>query len=259
MLRLSLTASAAIIALGLAACGEPTEPAGDAPDASQAGIDAAGGDPAMDANTSEQPDAPAEPAAQADASADSDPSGEVAAILADARACGAAGAPADFTAEPPAEGQDAASYNAQVSASWLSANAERACVFTLPGGLQFTIAEAVESGPSPRSGELVQVHYEGRLITGEVFDSSYERGQPATFPSDRLIPGWVEALPLMRVGEDWTLFIPSELGYGPRGTPGGPIGPNQALIFRVELLGLPGRPEIDLDALGADEAGGDEG
>lgn len=79
------------------------------------------------------------------------------------------------------------------------------------------------------------VHYEGRLTDGTVFDSSYERGQPATFPSDRLIPGWVEILPMMSVGDEWEIVIPSELAYGPRGA-GGSIPPNSTLIFKLELL-----------------------
>ena len=108
------------------------------------------------------------------------------------------------------------------------------------------------ASPDPR-GELVEVNYEGTLINGEVFDSSYARGQSATFPSNRLIRGWVEALPLMRVGETWELYIPPDLGYGVRGTPGGPIGPNQALVFQLELVGL---PEAENSEAGpADDAG----
>ena len=94
---------------------------------------------------------------------------------------------------------------------------------------------------SPVSGDRVTVHYRGQFPNGEEFDSSYSRGEPATFPSDRLIEGWVEALPLMRVGEVWELYIPSELAYGARGV--GPIGPNQSLVFQLELVGLPDAAE----------------
>jgi FKBP-type peptidyl-prolyl cis-trans isomerase len=224
MSRLRLTCSAAVLALGLAACGggsDEAEPEAPGADTQDAGQDSA---------------APAEAVVQ-----DPGPSEAVRAILADARACGPAPAAMAFETGEPAEGQAQASFNAAVSQRFLAENADRDCVFELPSGLQFTIVTAVEDAPSPTSGELVRVDYEGRLVSGEIFDSSYERGESAVFPSDRLISGWVEALPLMRVGEEWTLFIAPELGYGQRGTPNGPIGPNQALIFKIELLGLPGR------------------
>lgn len=164
------------------------------------------------------------------------------ALLEQARACTAE------AAEPFAFGVDGitalaepALFNAELSAAFIEAARERECVFTLASGLSLRIDRAVtdETAASPESGDLVTVHYEGKLVSGEVFDSSYARDEPATFPSDRLIAGWVEALPLMRVGEAWTLYIPSDLAYGERGTPGGPIGPNQALTFRLELLALP--------------------
>lgn len=161
--------------------------------------------------------------------------------VAQARACSASGREAaPFTSPERSSDQNTAQYNAAVSAAFLEANASQPCVFTLPSGLQFRIDQAVEDAPSLlRSGERVQVHYEGQLIDGTVFDSSFARGAPAVFPSDRLIAGWVEALPLMHLGEEWTLFIPANLAYGADGTRGGPIGPNQALIFRLALLGLP--------------------
>lgn len=161
-------------------------------------------------------------------------------VLAEARACARSGEDAPF--EPPAResSQNTAQYNAAVSAAFLEANASNPCVFTLPSGLQFRVDVAAEDGASIiRPGEPAEVHYEGRLIDGTVFDSSYERGQSAVFASDRLIAGWVEALPLMRTGEAWTLFIPSDLAYGRYGTRGGPIGPNQALVFQLELISLP--------------------
>lgn len=136
--------------------------------------------------------------------------------------------------------QDLGAHNAALSTAFITAARAQPCVFELTSGLNIRIDRAVldDNAVSPRSGELVTVNYEGRHIDGSVFDSSYARGTPATFPSDRLIAGWVEALPLMRVGEEWTLYIPSALGYGEVGTQGGPIGPNEALTFRLELISV---------------------
>lgn len=248
MLRLRLTCSAAVLALGLAACGGESEDADMTDETMNAGaedsaMDGAGSEPAGDAIGGEENEA----AQQSDPSepmrATAAPSDEVLQIVEEARSCETEQAAMSFEAAEQGEDQDEASYNAQVSQSFLDNNRDRDCVFELPSGLQFTIVTAATDAPSPSSGELVRVDYEGRLVSGETFDSSYERGQAAVFPSDRLITGWVEALGLMRVGEEWTLFIPAELGYGQRGTPGGPIGPNQALVFKVELLGLPGREQ----------------
>ena len=109
-------------------------------------------------------------------------------------------------------------------------------VTTLPSGLQYIILQEAEGGkPGPRS--MVTVHYEGKLINDKIFDSSYKRGQPATFGVYQVIPGWTEALQLMTVGSKWRLFIPSNLGYGARGA-GSSIPPNATLIFDVELLGI---------------------
>lgn len=162
-------------------------------------------------------------------------------LLAEARACDRSGREdADFDIPERSADQNTAQYNTAVSSAFLEANAANPCVFTLPSGLQIRVDQAAAGGGSiARPGERVEVHYEGRLIDGTVFDSSYARGAPAVFPSDRLIAGWVEALPLMRTGEAWTLFIPADLAYGRDGTRGGPIGPNQALIFRLELISLP--------------------
>ena len=95
-------------------------------------------------------------------------------------------------------------------------------------------------GPQPSAQDQVVVHYEGKLIDGTVFDSSIDRGEPATFGVTQVIPGWVEALQLMKAGSKWRLFIPSELAYGPQGA-GGVIGPNQTLIFDVELIEVVGK------------------
>jgi len=129
--------------------------------------------------------------------------------------------------------------NAAASDAYLNAVRNEVCVFELPSGLLYRIRQSVEEGASPVSGDMVTVHYQGLFPHGGEFDSSYSRGEPATFPSDRLISGWVEALPLMRVGEVWELYIKPELAYGASPRPGGPIGPNQALVFQLELIDLP--------------------
>lgn len=105
-------------------------------------------------------------------------------------------------------------------------------------GLEYVVLRSGDpGGASPVGGQYVSVHYEGRLAAdGSMFDSSYERGDPADFPANRLIPGWVEALQLMKPGDHWMLYIPAELGYGPAGTPDGVIPPGAALQFEVELL-----------------------
>ena len=119
---------------------------------------------------------------------------------------------------------------------FLEENGKQEGVVTLPSGLQYKVL-SVGNGPKPRKGDTVRCHYEGRLINGEVFDSSYRRKQPAEFPVTGVIAGWVEALQLMPVGSKWQLFIPSELAYGSRGA-GQSIGPNETLIFDIELLGI---------------------
>lgn len=245
MLRLRLTASAAVLALGLAACGSQSEDA-------QTGMEGEAGQSsdAATAGDADQTDAETTQTASEPMATGPQPSAEIMQIVTQARACATDQGAMDFTAPDQGEGVDQASYNAEVSRSYLEQNAGRDCVFELPSGLQFTIVTAVNDAPSPNPGELVRVDYEGRLLSGDVFDSSYARGQAAVFPSDRLISGWVEALALMHVGEEWTLFIPPELGYGQRGTPGGPIGPNQALVFKIELLGLPGREQSGLAGQG---------
>ncbi len=117
---------------------------------------------------------------------------------------------------------------------FLDENSKREGVVTLPSGLQYEVLQE-GNGEKPSDTSRVTVHYEGRLSDGKVFDSSYKRGQPATFGVRQVISGWTEALQLMPVGAKWRLFIPSELGYGSRGA-GGSIPPNAALVFDVELL-----------------------
>ncbi|MEE9255485.1 MAG: FKBP-type peptidyl-prolyl cis-trans isomerase [Pseudomonadales bacterium] len=119
--------------------------------------------------------------------------------------------------------------------TFLADNRERDGVTTTRSGLQYEVIRSGD-GPSPSAGDRVKTHYRGELIDGTVFDSSYERGQPMTFRVNQVIGGWTEALQLMKVGAKWRLFIPSELGYGPRGAAAGRIPPNAVLVFEVELL-----------------------
>lgn len=108
---------------------------------------------------------------------------------------------------------------------------------TTPSGLKYvTVVEG--NGASPSATDMVTVHYTGRLLDGTVFDSSVERGQPTTFPLQAVIKGWTEGLQLMKTGGQTVFYIPSNLAYGEMGTPGGPIGPNQDLIFEVELISI---------------------
>ena len=118
--------------------------------------------------------------------------------------------------------------------AFLDRNGAREEVITTNSGLQYEVLVSGD-GASPDLTDLVTVHYNGTLTDGTVFDSSVQRGQPAEFPANRLIAGWVEALQLMQVGDKWMLYIPSELAYGDRGA-GGVIGPGATLVFEIELL-----------------------
>ena len=119
---------------------------------------------------------------------------------------------------------------------FLEENGKKEGVITLPSGLQYEVLQEGE-GAKPKATDQVKCHYHGTLLSGEVFDSSVQRGQPATFGVNQVIKGWVEALQLMAVGSKWRLFIPSELAYGTQGA-GNSIEPNSTLIFDVELLGI---------------------
>jgi FKBP-type peptidyl-prolyl cis-trans isomerase FklB len=119
--------------------------------------------------------------------------------------------------------------------TFLTENAAREGVVTLESGLQYEVLEAAE-GAHPGPSDMVTTHYRGTLVDGTVFDSSYDRGEPASFPLDGVIPGWTEALQLMAVGAKWRLYIPPSLAYGEQDR--GPIPGNSTLIFDVELLNI---------------------
>jgi hypothetical protein len=120
--------------------------------------------------------------------------------------------------------------------AFLKANREKEGVVTLESGLQYQVLQQ-GNGPSPRPTDRVRTHYHGTLIDGSVFDSSVEQGEPVTFGVTEVIAGWTEALQRMKVGDKWRIFLPSELAYGGQGA-GAEIGPNSALIFEIELLGI---------------------
>ena len=124
--------------------------------------------------------------------------------------------------------------NKKAGEAYLAENAKRPEVHVTASGLQYQIIKEGE-GECPTKNDSVTVHYTGALISGQVFDSSVERGEPATFGVTQVIPGWVEALQMMKPSAEWRLFIPSELAYGPNGA-GGIIGPNMTLIFDVQLI-----------------------
>lgn len=127
-----------------------------------------------------------------------------------------------------------ADKNIKAGEDFLAANKSKSGVITLPSGLQYEIITA-GTGVKPQATDQVKCHYHGTTIEGKVFDSSVDRGEPAVFPVDKVIPGWTEALQLMPVGSKWKLYIPSALAYGEQGA-GQDIKPNSALIFEVELL-----------------------
>ena len=132
-----------------------------------------------------------------------------------------------------AELQKQGEENKKTGEAFLSENKNKEGVVTLESGLQYKVLTEGK-GPQPGASDSVTVHYTGSFINGEVFDSSVERGQPATFPVNGVIAGWTEALQLMPTGSKWQLFIPSDLAYGPNGNRS--IGPNETLLFEVELI-----------------------
>jgi peptidylprolyl isomerase/FKBP-type peptidyl-prolyl cis-trans isomerase FklB len=140
-----------------------------------------------------------------------------------------AGCHAKPTAKPAAD--------SGANSAFLSANSKQPGVVTLPDGLQYKIiASGPAAGEKPRAQDEVKVNYEGTLLSGDVFDSSFKRGEPATFPLGEVIPGWTEVMQLMRPGDEWLVWIPPSLGYGAEDK--GPIPANSVLKFRVQLLGV---------------------
>ena len=127
--------------------------------------------------------------------------------------------------------------------AFLAENKTKDGVVTLPSGLQYKILKE-GTGPKPTATDTVVCNYKGTLLDNTEFDSSYKRGQPATFPVSGVIKGWTEALQLMPVGSKWELFVPADLAYGARGGPGGGIGPNATLVFEVELMSI--QPKADV-------------
>lgn len=144
-------------------------------------------------------------------------------------------------------GQDAgpgagdAERNAEAAAAWLAGNAKADGVKSLPSGLQYKV---VQSGPaggvSPDSNDLVMVHYEGALVDGTVFDSSFQRGAPYATHVGDVVPGWIEALQLMKPGDEWMLYVPPELGYG--AVDRGEIPSNSVMVFRIQLIDVASVP-----------------
>lgn len=132
--------------------------------------------------------------------------------------------------------QELANKNLEEGKAFLAANGQKEGVVSLPSGLQYEIIKE-GSGAKPGATDKVTCHYHGTLINGTVFDSSVQRGQPASFPLNMVIKGWTEALQLMPLGSKWRLFLPADLAYGDRHV-SAEIGPNAALIFDVELLGI---------------------
>lgn len=132
--------------------------------------------------------------------------------------------------------EEQAQANLEEGQAFLEENADKEGVEVADSGLQYQVLESGDEGAeSPTLEDTVEVHYKGMLRDGTVFDSSIERDKPAVFGLKHIIPGWQEALPMMKVGDKWKLFLPPELGYGEQGA-GGDIGPNEVLIFEVELL-----------------------
>ena len=143
---------------------------------------------------------------------------------------------ADVNKQQEAKAHAAGAANRKEGETFLEANKSKPGVKTLPDGLQYKVLKE-GSGPKPTASDTVTVNYRGTLVNGKEFDSSYKRGQPATFPVGGVIKGWTEALLLMPVGSKWELYLPADLAYGDRGA-GPDIGPGDTLVFEVELLSI---------------------
>jgi FKBP-type peptidyl-prolyl cis-trans isomerase FklB len=142
----------------------------------------------------------------------------------------------DVRAAQDAKAKEASGPARKAGEAFLAENKGKEGVVALPSGLQYKILTA-GTGPKPTASDTVTCNYRGTLLSGKEFDSSYKRGQPASFPVSGVIKGWTEALQLMPVGSKWQLFIPPDLAYGDRGA-GGDIGPGETLIFEVELISI---------------------
>jgi FKBP-type peptidyl-prolyl cis-trans isomerase len=136
-----------------------------------------------------------------------------------------------------AEAAQSGVKNLKEGQDFLAGNGKKEGVVTTESGLQYQVLTKGD-GPMPTLNDKIKAHYHGTLVDGTVFDSSVQRGEPVSFPVSGVIKGWTEALQLMPVGSKWRIFVPSDLAYGANPRPGGPIGPNAALIFDVELLGI---------------------
>jgi len=144
----------------------------------------------------------------------------------------------EFSAQQQAKEEARLAEQSQAGIDFLANNATQPGVTTTASGLQYQVLTSASDANArrPLETDTVNVHYHGTLIDGTVFDSSVDRGEPISFPLNGVIPGWTEGVQLMKVGDKYRFFIPSELGYGPQGA--GPIPPNATLIFDVELLGV---------------------
>lgn len=149
----------------------------------------------------------------------------------------------DLQTKQQARMKEAGEKNKKEGEAFLADNKKKKGVKTVASGLQYKVINK-GTGKSPKATDSVTVNYRGTLINGTEFDSSYKRGQPATFPVNGVIPGWTEALQLMKEGDKWQLFIPANLAYGERGA-GANIGPNSTLIFEVELISINAQPKSE--------------
>ncbi|GAA4865023.1 FKBP-type peptidyl-prolyl cis-trans isomerase [Luteimonas vadosa] len=140
-------------------------------------------------------------------------------------------------AKQKAEAEALGKKNLEEGAAFLAGNAGKPGVQSTDSGLQYQVLRAGD-GAKPTAEQTVKVHYKGQLLDGTTFDSSYERDEPAVFALNQVAPGWAEGVQLMPVGSKYKLWIPSKLGYGEQGTPGGPIPPNATLVFEIELLDI---------------------
>ena len=134
-----------------------------------------------------------------------------------------------------------AKNNLEAGQKFFVENGKKPGVKTTASGLQYQVLTEGK-GAKPQPSDIVKVNYKGTLLDGKTFDSSYDRGEPATFPLNQVVPGWQEGIAMMPVGSKYKFWIPAKLGYGDKGTPGGPIPPNATLVFEVELLDIVKQP-----------------